>query len=83
MGLRQQVSLLLAHGHVQAQRYPLNLVWDESQLVVDRINGLLATEATILHQVMTTAVAAFGKDGGRKANADLTKMIKRLAGNGA
>jgi len=81
--LRRQVSLLLANGHRDAQEYPVGLVFEESQLAVDRINGMLATEATILHAVMATAVSAFGKKGSaQKANAALSKLIKDLGGDG-
>lgn len=80
-GLRGQLSLLLAHGHPRANEYPVGLLWEESQLVVERVNRQQVTEAVILHQIMMTAVSAFGKDGGRRANKNFEKMIKELGGN--
>lgn len=71
----------MANGHSYAALYPIGKLWDENQLVVERINRKLATEASILHSVMTTAIAAFGKDGGRKANKALTKLIEGLNGD--
>lgn len=58
------------------------MVWEESQLIVERINGLLATEGTVLQAAANTAVAAFGKDGGKQARKDFTKLMERLSGSG-
>lgn len=75
------MSLLLAHGHVYASEYPIGFLWDESALVADRLNRQIVSEAVILHQIMMTAVSAFGKDGGKRANANFVKLIKELGGN--
>lgn len=72
---------MLDHGHPEARDYPVSMLWEESQLVVERINGLLATEATLIQAAATTAVAAFGKDGGKKAVKQFQKIIDRLTGN--
>lgn len=55
-------------------------MWEESQLVVERINGMLATEGSILQAAASTAVAAFGKDGGKKASKEFIKLMERLSG---
>ena len=57
------------------------MVWEETQLVVERINGRLASEGTILQAAASVAVAAFGKDGGKKAHQEFTKLMKRLSGD--
>ncbi|PZR90341.1 MAG: hypothetical protein DI537_19185 [Stutzerimonas stutzeri] len=82
-GLRRHVSLLLAHGHADAQCYPVRMVWEEGFLVVERINQMLATETALMHQVITTGISAFGKDGGKSAHASLMKSLKRLTGDGS
>lgn len=58
------------------------MVWEEVQLIVERINGLLATEGSILQAAASTAVAAFGKDGGKKAHKEFAKLMERLSGSG-
>jgi len=37
--IRGQVSLLLEHGHQNAQSYPIGMVWDEATIVAGRINA--------------------------------------------
>ncbi len=59
------------------------MVWDEVTIVVSRTNAMLATETTLLHQVMTVAVGAFGKDGGKAAHDNLLKTLKRLTADGS
>jgi hypothetical protein len=56
-------------------------VWEEHQLIVDRINRDHATTTTLLQAVMTAAVASFGKQG-RSASKALNELIKELAGDG-
>lgn len=36
------------HGHPLARLYPVGMVWDESNLVVERVNGQIITEANLL-----------------------------------
>lgn len=62
-GLRRQASLLLANGHPHARRYPLGMLWDESRIVVERINGVLATEAVLLRQAITSVFSDEGAKG--------------------
>lgn len=71
----------MSEGHTDAPDYPIAFVWEEIQLVVDRKNRMLASEATVMHAAINTAVAAFGKDGGSKAHAAFQKLIKNLIGS--
>lgn len=80
-GLRRQVSLLLANGHADAPDYPVAFIWEETQLIVERDNQMLANHGTMLNAAVSTGIAAFGKDGGRKAQAAFTRMVKKLAGD--
>lgn len=41
----------------------------------------MATEATLLQAAASTAVAAFGSDGGKKAHDAFTRLVKRLSGD--
>jgi hypothetical protein len=73
---------LLAEGHVNAELYTIGKVWEENQLVVERVNRHHATTATILSAVMTSAVAAFGKKkDAETAGKALTELIENLNGN--
>lgn len=56
------------------------MVWEEAQLVVERVNGVLATEGSILQMAASVAVAAFGKDGGTKARKEFANLLKTLSG---
>lgn len=57
------------HGHPEARHYPLGVVWDEAQLVVDRLNGLEATRALLTQMAVA---ALFSKEGAKT----FQKMIK-------
>lgn len=63
--------------------YPVSLVWEEVQLVVERHNMRLATETTLLNTAIGTAVAAFGEDGGAKARREFAALIKTLSSGGS
>jgi len=60
---------------VNAQQYPIGMVWDEARLVVERRNREHATNA-ILTQL---AVASILSKDGRK---EFTKTVKRLNESG-
>lgn len=75
-GLYGQVSNLLEHGHPAAEEYPIWLIWFQNQLIVERVNSLIATEAVVFQAALTTT--AMTQDGGRKAIAQFTKIIKGL-----
>lgn len=74
------MSELVSEGHSDAPDYPVAFIWEEVAIVADRKNRALASEATIFHSAINTAVAAFGKDGGKKANGLFQKLVKTLIG---
>lgn len=55
------------------------MVWEEAQLIVERVNGNLASEGTILQAAASVAVAAFGTEG-KKAHREFVKLMERLSG---
>ncbi|MDO5646300.1 hypothetical protein [Paracoccus sp. (in: a-proteobacteria)] len=77
------MSELIGEGYHDAPDYPVAFVWEEISIVAERKNRALASEAVILHSAINTAVAAFGKDGGRKANGIFQKLVRRLVGDTA
>lgn len=66
------MSLLLANGHPEAWRYPLGMVMDETNLVHERENNRLTTEAILLQLAAGSIVST-------KAGKEFTKMLKGLA----
>ncbi len=67
---------------MNAELYTVGKVWEENQLVVERVNRHHATTATILSAVMTSAVAAFGKKkDAEKAGEALKELIESLNGS--
>lgn len=50
--MRADVSLLLEHGHVHAAVYPLWRLWMEAEIVRDRVNGLLVSEAVLIQHAV-------------------------------
>ena len=73
MGLREQVSLLLAHGHPDARFYPVPKLWTETRLVRKRVNHEIATTATLTQMAINAALS----DKGAKA---FTAQIKQMTG---
>lgn len=51
------------------------MVWDETNLVVDRLNGQEATRAVLLQMAVSSVLS---KEAGKKFD----KMIKRMTENG-
>lgn len=74
-GLRRQVSLLLAHGHPFARKYPVGMVWEEATLVVERINREAASNTALLQ---LAAGSLLSKEAGKQ----LKKTLKELLDNG-
>lgn len=62
---------MLGHGHPKARLYPLGMVWDEGRLVVDRLNGLMATEMTLLQLAVAGVLS-------KKAGKEFEKQINRI-----
>lgn len=59
------------HGHPDARLYPLGMVWEETTIVVDRINNEAASNTALL-QIAGSAV--MGKQGMQL----LKKVLKEL-----
>lgn len=70
-GLRRQVSLLMDHGHPCARLYPISMVWEEAEIVVQRVNQESANN-TALFQLAGAAVQH--AEGRRK----LIQVLKEL-----
>lgn len=79
--MRAQASQLLDHGHPYAESYPIGKLWEENQLVVERLNKRDAIVTTLTKTAMATVAAAFGKDKD-KAEKTFSKIIKELSGDG-
>lgn len=43
------------HGHLNADHYPIAMVWEEAELVEDRVNRQMVSEA-ILTQVAVSSI---------------------------
>lgn len=69
--MRRQVSLLQANGHPAVRQYPVGRVWEEAELVVERLNREAATQATVLH-------AAYAATQTKKGSQHFNKLVKRL-----
>jgi hypothetical protein len=65
------VSLLLDHGHPEARLYPLGMLWDESNLVIERVNGRIVTEASLLQFAVNSILC-------KKSRTEFSKMIQSL-----
>lgn len=62
---------MLSHGHADAMRYPVGMVVDESNLIIERQNSKMATETLLLQQAIN---AILSKD----ARKQFTKTLKSL-----
>lgn len=65
------MSLLLANGHPEAWGYPLGMVFDEANFIVERQNSMIATQVLLQQQ----AINALLSKNGRK---QFTKTLKNL-----
>lgn len=63
--------MLLAHGHPDAASYPVGMVWDEAQIVVDRLNGMETTRAIMTQMAVASLLSA-------KGGKEFRKLIKGL-----
>lgn len=70
-GIRRQVSLLLDHGHQYARFYPVGMVWEEAQIVTQRMNQEEASR-TVLMQL--AGASLLDKKGAKQ----LQKVLKEL-----
>jgi len=72
-GFRRQVSLLLANGHPAAATYPLGLLNEECDLVVQRLNRQTVTEAILLQMAVSSL---FSSEGGDVFSKQISKLMK-------
>lgn len=70
--MRVDASLLLSSGHPHAKRYPLSTLWYEAQLVRERVNGLVATEAVMMDAVITSVLSP------KNGRQHLDKLLRKL-----
>lgn len=70
------MSLLLTEGHTHARKYPLAVLWQESQIARERLNQQVVTNTVLLDAVVTAHMTK-----GKKGRENLTKLLKEL-GNG-
>ena len=54
------MSLLLEHGHVHAQHYPIEMVWVETDLVTKRINALKHDQALLTQMAVSSLLSKKG-----------------------
>ena len=71
--LRGQVSLLLSEGHTAARRYPIAMVWYESQIVVERMNRQMADNAALIYGAYG-AVKAHKSEVAKQFHKSLTRL---------
>lgn len=57
MQTRRDASLLIEHGHHDAQDYTLPQIWTEARLVRDRIKAALADQAVMMQAVVIGAIS--------------------------
>lgn len=67
------MSLLLDHGHADAQSYPIGMVFVEAELVVERINNAHATTAILLQTAVSSLLS-------KKGSSAFQTQIKKLTG---
>jgi hypothetical protein len=67
------VSLLLANGHGDARFYPIYRLWEEANIIIERLNAQLGSEATLIQLAIGAAID-------KKAGKQFQKTIKRLMG---
>lgn len=63
----------MAEGHLHARKYPLAMLWNEAELVRERVNARFATEATLLHAVAMAVLTPKGKGVDH-----LKKLVRKL-----
>ncbi len=72
-GLRKSVSLLLDHGHPEAQSYPIGMLWDESLLVIERLNRIEVSRVMLFQAAVS---AFFSKDAANELQKLVSKMME-------
>lgn len=71
----------MANGHQEAWSYPVNFLWAEAQIIVERDNASFAT-AAMLTKMAISAIPSpnFSKDANRSNAKAFTQQIKALIG---
>lgn len=72
MGLREQVNLLMAHGHPEARFYPVPVVWTEVGIVRTRLNREMASNAVLMQLAISSVLS-------EKAGKAFQKQVKKLS----
>lgn len=68
------MSLLVDHGHPQANRYPVPMLKAEERLVVQRLNQRTVTEAVMIRRAIGSVLSA---EGGK----DFNEAVEELNGD--
>ncbi|UVK46817.1 hypothetical protein BPNPMPFG_002527 [Mesorhizobium sp. AR07] len=73
------MSLLLDHGHPNALRYPVSMVFAEAGYVVKRINAQMAAQTSLLQMALSTIPNESVKPAAtQKAAKELMKHLKGM-----
>lgn len=51
-----KASLLLSEGHSMAYDYPLGMLSEQAEIVIERINGIIVLEAVVLQSAMSAII---------------------------
>lgn len=73
IGLRREVSLLLANGHTYARQYPLIAVWNEARIVRQRIGQRDSTNASLMLSAIQVGMSC-----DKKAMDNFKNLSKRM-----
>jgi hypothetical protein len=71
LGLRRDVSLLLAEGHEAARLYPVAMVWSEARIVRQRQAAQRKLDAVVMQMVIGSMFT-------KEASKNLTKLLKDM-----
>ncbi len=74
------MNLLLANGHRDAWHYPLGMLYDEADLVVERENGRIITEAQTLQLAMASVLSKKGASAFTARLKDLNVISRPIPG---
>jgi len=53
--------LLISEGQIHANHYPLSKLWIEAEIVRERINSKIATEASLIQSAIVAVLSLDGK----------------------
>lgn len=74
------MSLCLANGHPDARLYPLGMLDDESNLIVERENGRIVTESQTLQLGMAGILSPKAVKAFTARMKELNVQVKPIAG---